>query len=280
MNKNIAVLMTCHNRKEKTLNCLKHLYSCNIPEGYNFEVILVDDGSNDGTGDAISVNYPGVIIIKGNGNLYWNRGMHKAFDYAISKNYDYYIWLNDDTYLIKNALDITIDTYKKIKNTIDTEVILVGSTRSSITKNRTYGAFNISAGPLSKPSILIPTGSITECTLMNGNFVFIPHQVVNLVGNLDYSYEHGMGDFDYSRRAVKQGVKLFMLPCYIGICEGNSIKGTYLDKQLPRMTRWRKIKQPTGLPIKSWYTYTKRYSGLLWPINFAWPYIKVWSNKK
>ena len=45
----IAVLLTCHNRKEKTVACLTELYNCTIPANYAFEVFLVDDGSTDGT---------------------------------------------------------------------------------------------------------------------------------------------------------------------------------------------------------------------------------------
>ena len=40
----IAVLITCHNRKEKTLKCLRTLYSQTLPAGAEISVYLVDDG--------------------------------------------------------------------------------------------------------------------------------------------------------------------------------------------------------------------------------------------
>ena len=49
----ISVLLTCHNRKAKTLGCLTSLYAAELPVGYDMEVYLVDDGCTDGTADAV-----------------------------------------------------------------------------------------------------------------------------------------------------------------------------------------------------------------------------------
>ena len=114
--KSIAVLLTVHNRKEKTLECLSYLYQQKIPEGYYFDVYLTNDGCTDGTPDAVKQHYPFVNIINGDGNLYWNRGMYKAWETASStQNYDYYFWLNDDTTLKENALSILVSS-SELKN--------------------------------------------------------------------------------------------------------------------------------------------------------------------
>jgi GT2 family glycosyltransferase len=106
----IAVLLTCHNRKEKTLQCLDALYAQQgLEEYFTIEVYLVDDASTDGTAAAITASFPNVHIIQGDGNLYWNRGMHLAWNTASkARDFDYYLWLNDDTFLEKNALEIVL----------------------------------------------------------------------------------------------------------------------------------------------------------------------------
>ena len=59
--KRIAVLMTCHNRKAKTIRCLRNLYCQNI----NLDIFLVNDGCTDGTEEFVAKEFPKVNIIEG-----------------------------------------------------------------------------------------------------------------------------------------------------------------------------------------------------------------------
>ena len=59
----IAVLMTVHNRKEKTLMCLDNLFRQKVPNDIAVEVYLTDDGCTDGTSEAVKIKYPNVHII-------------------------------------------------------------------------------------------------------------------------------------------------------------------------------------------------------------------------
>lgn len=82
---------------------------------YRVDVYLTNDGCTDGTPEAIALQYPKVYIINGDGNLFWNRGMYTAWQEAAKKDYDFYIWLNDDTILLPNALRILLDSSYKNK---------------------------------------------------------------------------------------------------------------------------------------------------------------------
>lgn len=88
--RSIAVLLTVHNRKEKTLHCLQDLFTQEIPKGFQIDVYLTDDGCTDGTPKAVKMQYPQVNIVEGNGNLFWNRGMYTAWETAVKiKDYDF-----------------------------------------------------------------------------------------------------------------------------------------------------------------------------------------------
>lgn len=80
--KKTVVLITSYNCREKTLACLSSLFAA-LPNG---EVFLVDDASTDGIADAVNEKFPQVNIIHGSGNLFWNRGMHLAWQNAAVEN--------------------------------------------------------------------------------------------------------------------------------------------------------------------------------------------------
>ena len=77
----IAILMTCHNRRETTLRCLESLaLEKRVGVGqWKIDVFLVDDGSTDGTDEAVKATFPKVNVIRGTGNLYWAKGMELAW---------------------------------------------------------------------------------------------------------------------------------------------------------------------------------------------------------
>ena len=76
--KYIAVLLTVHNRKECTEKALSHLFQSKMPNDVTLDVYLTDDGCTDGTAEMIQQEYPSVRVVKGDGNLYWNRGVERS----------------------------------------------------------------------------------------------------------------------------------------------------------------------------------------------------------
>ena len=99
--KTIAVVMACYNRKDLTIKCLEHLHAQSVllEKQASINGFLMDDGSTDGTTEAVRERFPSVEVLQGDGSLFWNGGMHAAFAEALKGDYDYYLWLNDDTFL-------------------------------------------------------------------------------------------------------------------------------------------------------------------------------------
>ena len=64
---------------------------------------------------AIAEQFPEVTLLHGNGKLYWNGGMRRAFAAAIAGDYDYYLWMNDDTELDDGALAVLLDTERRLR---------------------------------------------------------------------------------------------------------------------------------------------------------------------
>lgn len=258
----IAVLITCHNRREKTLSSLSALFHADLLKNYSLDIFLVDDGSTDGTSIAVQNNFPSVNIIKGDGNLFWNGGMHLSWTTAKNKNdFDFYLWLNDDTIILTDALTNAILSSEEKGNAS----IICGATMSADFKC-TYSAFRrISKHKFEK---IEPNGKLQKCEVFNGNFVLIPQKVFHQVGNLDSSFTHFLGDFDYGLRASKLNISSYMLSDYIGYCEAGSSYRNWKNPNIKAIERIKLLYSPLGNNPLQFFKYQLRHFGLLSAIKY------------
>ena len=272
----VAVLMTSFNRRKKTLESIGALFVAAEACGVQVEVFLVDDDSRDGTASSIERFFPDVKLIPGSGDLFWCRGMHKAFGVAQLADYDQYLWLNDDTVLFPDALDRLLACEAGLTVERNVPLIVVGSTVDESTGNLTYGGdIRVSKWRPLRFKRAAPDLAPVRCDSMNGNIVLVSRAAAARVGNLDPAFEHAMGDTDYALRAGKVGVEVWAAPGRHGICSHNPIEGTFVDGRASLRQRWKNVTSRKGLPWRSWLRMARRHGGVLWPLLFIWPYISV-----
>jgi GT2 family glycosyltransferase len=246
----IAVIMTCYNRKDTTIACLEALMQQEITDDIHLQVYLVDDGCTDGTGHAVRNRFPDVRVLHGNGKLYWCGGMRSAFKEAMKGDYDYYLWLNDDTMLFQRALRTLMETASVLRQANAGGSVIVGAVRDPKTGDLTYSGMaqwrRWKPLPLHR---LEPSTKPKPCDTMNGNCVLIPREVTRAVGNLSTDFSHRFGDFDYGLRATAMGFSCWIAPGFVGTCS-KGVGGKPIH--------------PT--PPQEWMRFTRRHAGILWPI--------------
>jgi GT2 family glycosyltransferase len=268
----LAVIMTCFNRYKTTLTCLGALYQ----QTKSFDVYLTDDGSSDGTSEIVKASYPQVRILKGNGNLFWVGGMRLAFAEAMQRDYDYYLWLNDDTILESKTFERLLSIHEQLSKEGHKNSILVGTTKDSLTGKASYGGAVKSCKWYSnKYEFLGSTQLLQECDTMFGNCVLIPHAVAKKLENIDAAFIHSLGDLDYGLRARKLGYSIWVAPEYVGTCSKNSIRNSWVDTKLPVLERLKKVVQVKAFPFKPWATFCRRHSGTFWLIYWFLPYLRA-----
>jgi GT2 family glycosyltransferase len=261
----IAALLTCHNRRDKTMACLQALMALELPQDCRLDVVLVDDGSTDGTSAAVRAAFPEVEILTGPGDLYWCGGMRVAWKAAASRDPDYYLLANDDTILDRDAATSLLELVPSAEE----RIIAVGAIRDPETGEPTYGGVD-------ERGMLLPaTGSPRHCRTFNGNAVLIPRAVYQTLGPFHHVYTHGMGDYDYGIQARKQGVSIIQTAGMIGHCARNPETNTWRDRSLSRAKRWKLLSGPKGLPFREWMEYNRRNTGWLWPWKSITPYLRV-----
>lgn len=99
----IYIVIPVHNRKELTRNCLASLRQ---QEGVEFSLIVVDDGSTDGTSEMLQTEFPEVKVIRGDGNWWWAGSINQGIRFALERCQanDYILTLNDDLIVKPNYL--------------------------------------------------------------------------------------------------------------------------------------------------------------------------------
>lgn len=253
----IAVLITCHNRKSNTLDCLRALYQNDVPKNVILEVFLVDDGSTDGTAQAVREEYSSVHVIPGDGKLFWNRGMYLAWETASKHDvYDFYLWLNDDVKINKSCMvDLLQDSTNNPRS------VICGTLKSSLTNSITYGGRN------RKGQLIVPTGKCEYCSFINGNVVLIPKIVYEKVGMLDPVFPHAIGDFDYGKRVEIKHFFNLISSKYSGFCEANSLLPVWCRPEEKLTKRIASLYSPLGNSHPYYYfIYTWRHFG--WYVSF------------
>ena len=276
----IAVLMTCHNRANSTLECLAHLFEQNALDRAALSVYLVDDGSSDGTGELVRDRFPDVNVIDEDGSLFWNRGMHRAFGEALEVGFDYYLWLNDDTYLYRDALLTLLRSHEGLKARGDARSIVVASTRDPDTREFTYGGYRNRRGAINRIGFRLtpPADRLISCDAMCGNCVLIPDAVADIVGNIAPEYRHKWGDVDYGMRAVKSGCQIWIAPGYLADCSANPDADRWKMPGVLWKERLAELHSVKGLGKQDWFRFVRRHAGLMWPLVWLSPYVRILIN--
>lgn len=201
---------------EFTRECLNSLRKQTYGE---FKVIVVDDGSTDGTYQHLKDNYPEVIILQGDGNLWWtgatNMGVRKALELSAS-NEDYILTLNNDLVVISEYLQELMNIAKQEKpcvvgsvsvNIRDiNKVEFAGLKWNKITaKYSRPKEFETSYSELSAQHLFI------ETDLLPGRGTLIPIILFKQIGLFDQqNFPHYAADDDFSLRSKKSGYNLIV----------------------------------------------------------------------
>ena len=104
----VAVLIAVHNRLEFTSRCISCLRSSS--GSAKLKIIIIDDGSTDGTSEWLAMNAPDFIRLRGDGNQWFGGATELGIDYVKANlpDVDYIFSLNNDAFMLAGGIEALI----------------------------------------------------------------------------------------------------------------------------------------------------------------------------
>jgi GT2 family glycosyltransferase len=202
----IFIVILNYNGKNFIKKTLTDVFKINYP---NFEVVLVDNNSNDGSFELIKSNFSKIALIKNSTNLGFSGGNNIGIEYALERGADFVLLLNYDTEVEKNFLFPLVEIMEKDKKVgLASPVIFEKNSKKiwfsggkiSWLKMKTYHTRK----PISKN--FFNSDYISGCSML------IRKKVFEDIGLLDDTFFLYWEDADFSLRAKKAKHKMVVCP--------------------------------------------------------------------
>ena len=204
----VSIIIVNYNGKELLQKCLDSLLKVNYD---NFEIILVDNNSTDGTVEFITKNYPSLIIIK----LDSNKGFAEPNNVAakISKG-KYLLFLNNDTVVTPNFISEMVKVMETDKKIAICQSLLLkpdGSIDSS-------GDFIDNLGVVYNSKTKID--EIREVSSARGASMLVRSDIFEKLDGFDQKFFITFEDVDLCWRSWILGYRVLIIPTSIVYHEG------------------------------------------------------------
>jgi GT2 family glycosyltransferase len=199
----VFVVIPVFNRKEFTHDCLASLQK---QDTANFTVIVVDDGSTDGTGEMIRQRFPDTILLEGDGSLWWVGSINKGICHALSlcQDDDFILVINDDLVVPSNYVSSLLNAANLHPETIIGSVETINNAKhiiksGGVTVNWSTAKHKV----LNKGKSLeqFPSCYTVEVDSLTGRGTLFPSKVFREVGLYDGIHFKQCGDTELPLRA-------------------------------------------------------------------------------
>jgi GT2 family glycosyltransferase len=257
----LCILVTTYNRISVTERFLSNLFFELSKSSINADILIVDDGSTDGTPEMISRNYPEVNLLHGNGKLYWARSVNLAIN-AIGeklKNYSGILHLNDDILLNRGSLEVLLSICQ------EKQAIVGGAV---VTQKGELESTGRILGKICKPRMrdLIPNGEVQGCDVLPGQILLIPTEIFFALGGFDKKLNYSLIDLEFTLRASRSGVLVLLAPQPLATTEAKH--NYFMETSSKRGTLRELVKEillhPKGPYYRDSVCYLKKVSPYLW----------------
>ena len=218
----LSLIISTYNAREVLADCLHSIYQ--NPPSEPYEIIVVDDASEDATSEMVRGRFPEVRLLQNKINRHYTISNNRALDQARGQ---YLCLLNNDTIVLSGALDRMLAFLRehpeagavgsKLLNedgTTQWSVRALPDLGSALFGGRSIITRLFPNNRFSRKRFLHHDRDTTQPFLagyVSGASKMMPRKVVDEVGHLDSRMFYHV-DADYCKRIANSGYKCYYLP--------------------------------------------------------------------
>lgn len=207
-----AVIIPSFNRKELLARLLSQLF---VQLETDDIVVVVNDGSTDGTSEMLNKEFPQVIEVLGDGNWWYTRSINEGLKKAIKMGVNHYLLLNDDIEIDQIYISTLRESASKEKKAIIGSLSVTYDKPHLITFSgvRKFEWWRYRSVDYHEPFANVPLESLSEMVeseFLPGRGMLIPAVVIEAIGLLDEDYVQYGSDDEICMRAKKHGFNVFV----------------------------------------------------------------------
>jgi len=231
----LTFIIVSFNTVDLLEKCLKTLFDSITNSVSEAEVIVVDNGSTDGTIEFIKNNYPDLVLIESIDNLGYSKAVNKGAQIAKG---DFIAIVNSDIQVNSNAINLLLDYLKKHRNVgvIGPQMVFpdgkwqrsYGEVPSIVNVFSDVLLISVLRDNLKK--LLWPLIKLDfypkDVGYIDGAFMLTPREIFNQMNGFDEDFFFYAEDLDYCYRIKRNNYKVVFFPKskIIHVKGGSSIK--------------------------------------------------------
>lgn len=202
----VFIIILNYNGQDCLKRCLTSVFKIDYP---NFEVILLDNASEDGSLEMAKKDFSRAIFIRNNINLGFAGGVNVGIRFALEREADYVLLLNYDTLVETNFLTKIIEAGESMPSV----GILSSLVMNAYNKEIWFAGGKINWLKMKTEHFLVAKdGKPYEVNFLSGCAMAIKASVFLKIGLFDEDYFLYWEDADFGFRAQKAGFKLVLTP--------------------------------------------------------------------
>lgn len=235
----IAVVVLTWNGRSDTLNCIA---SVRMSEGPALDIIVVDNGSNDGTPSAIRERYPDVELIETGENLGYAEGNNVGIGHALERGADHILVLNNDALVAPDAIGhlVTEAERRPDAGALCPIIYFADEPQRIWFAGATFDAQKGRSGRLTAYREL-DHGQFrfpTQTERATGTAMLVPRSTLEKVGTLDGSLFLYYEDVEWSLRMRSAGLPVYLVPAAkVWHCVSRAAGGEHVPDSVYYATR-------------------------------------------